>query len=454
MDNDSNEKERKRLRLAGILVIVGCIVCVLSALVGAPGLLIACEVLFFVFLAGAVVWYGGERNWSEIGQAVMMAVALGVVVGIPQFLIDEEQKARDARTARAQEERDFKLGLTLDDNLAGANLEHKNLEGVRLRGKSLHEASLRKARLVGARLDRTDLSGANLADADLRGAHLREAKLTGAWLARADLRGADLEGADLRGASLPDAKLQRANLEITSFKSSCLTGANLRGARVTGADFAFAVLTGADVRGAQFETDLKPARLGFAGLSHVRNDVHTKWPLEFKNKVEPAALGVPTTRRPTVIPIGKRSIGARVVEVTDGDTVRVTVDPADRGRLHPPGRTRLIGIDAPDLDAAGGSEARNFLRTRLQGERLRGERVRIRFGAVRATDRRSRYLVYMWVEQSTKSVNEELLDSGRVSLKIRENAEWADTLQAAELRAKQRGIGLWRHCVAPYAGEE
>jgi len=70
------------------------------------------------------------------------------------------------------------------------------------------------AQLAGADLQGRDLRGAPLAGADLRAANLRGADLRGADLRWALLDGADLTGADLRGAllqsPLPDAGENRA----------------------------------------------------------------------------------------------------------------------------------------------------------------------------------------------------------------------------------------------------
>jgi endonuclease YncB( thermonuclease family) len=66
-------------------------------------------------------------------------------------------------------------------------------------------------------------------------------------------------------------------------------------------------------------------------------------------------------------------------------------------------------------------------------------------------DDRSRYFVYVWTREApATSFNERLLDSGLAKLELPggENAEWFEQFQAAELRAKQRGVGLWRNCPA------
>jgi uncharacterized protein YjbI with pentapeptide repeats len=105
---------------------------------------------------------------------------------------------------------------------AQAQLSHKRLEGLDLRGLELPYADL-----CGVSCRAQDLSGANLAgslvtDSDFEGSSLRGANLAGADFSRANLRGCDLreadltrtdlENADLTGADLRDAKLNKTRL--------------------------------------------------------------------------------------------------------------------------------------------------------------------------------------------------------------------------------------------------
>lgn len=438
----------KGLRPAGVAGLVAFVVGLALAVAGAGGLAVSLEgAVSTAVIGGLLWWYGPERPWNEIGQALVVAVALGIILGVPQYLLDRGQAKRESQRADAQKLRDFQLSLTLQNDLRGAALAHKDLSGVRLRGKDLRGADLRWVDLRHAHLDHTNLGGANLAHAHLDHADLRRASLRGAWLDHTSMVGANLEGAVLAGAGLPHADLRGANLEITNMKAACLSGADLRRARVAGADMAFGVLTRARLQGAQFETDLKPARLGYAGLATTRVDSHTTWPLDFGRERRSAAIaGIPARTNPARIP-PRRLIPATVIAVTDGDTARVEVSSKDARRLRGPGRTRLIGVDAPDLSLAGGSEAKAVL-----ARRLLGKRVFLQLGAV-GMDRRSRYLVYVRRRRSsTKTFNEELLETGRVTLKMQPGEAGADALQAAELKAKQRGAGLWRQCPKPVFG--
>ena len=56
---------------------------------------------------------------------------------------------------------------------------------------------------------------------------------------------------------------------------------------------------------------------------------------------------------------------AKVVKVTDGDTIRVTMD--ERNFSFP---VRFLDIAAPELNEEGGVEARNFLKSEIEGEEV------------------------------------------------------------------------------------
>jgi hypothetical protein len=106
-------------RLRACVAVLGTttVVSILAALAGADALSVACITALGVFCFGVALWWFGDKAWDEIGRAIMVAVLLAVVVGVPQFLIDRQQKQRDARAESAQKDRDFKLSLTLQSSL-------------------------------------------------------------------------------------------------------------------------------------------------------------------------------------------------------------------------------------------------------------------------------------------------------------------------------------------------
>ena len=151
----------------------------------------------------------------------------------------------------------------------------KQVEPVKLRGRSLRGAWFNGALLPGADLRFAQLRRADLTGAQLQGADLSEAKLQGASLYRAQLQGADLVGAGLEAASLLDAELQGAVLGITQLQGAELSGAKLQGAtlreaQLQGADLYRAKLQGAELRYAQLEgADLSGAQLQGADLRYA-----------------------------------------------------------------------------------------------------------------------------------------------------------------------------------------
>jgi len=76
---------------------------------------------------------------------------------------------------------------------------------------------------------------------------------------------------------------------------------------------------------------------------------------------------------------------AQVVRVIDGDTIVVSTDGADDLRV------RLIGVDAPEINEAGGQEAADFLERIVRP----GTTVILEFDEVRY-DRFGRTLAYVW----------------------------------------------------------
>jgi endonuclease YncB( thermonuclease family) len=143
-------------------------------------------------------------------------------------------------------------------------------------------------------------------------------------------------------------------------------------------------------------------------------------------------------------PTGPTEIG-RIVDITDGDTVRVVID----GEEH---RLRYIGIDtpetvAPDIPAeAYGTEA-----TTANALLVGGEDVVLE-SDVSDTDRYDRLLRYVWLAPGTGDaptdtwtlVNLELVRAGLAeAVDYPPDTKYADELDAAEDEARERGFGMW-----------
>jgi micrococcal nuclease len=144
-----------------------------------------------------------------------------------------------------------------------------------------------------------------------------------------------------------------------------------------------------------------------------------------------AALVVLNRSNGTQAPAGRHS--ATVQRVVDGDTVR----------LVGLGSVRLIGIDTPEVYGGRvecfGPEASAFAKSILR----RGTRVRYRVGA-EPRDRYGRLLAYVWLRDG-RLFNAMLAERGyATTLTIPPNDDLAPRFRAAEGRARERHLGMWR----------
>ena len=148
---------------------------------------------------------------------------------------------------------------------------------------------------------------------------------------------------------------------------------------------------------------------------------------------EPAAPTVAPT------PTDARFTEAQVIEVVDGDTIKVLVA-GEKLKL------RYIGIDTPEMSAADGAAARAQNIALVSGRTVRLEQD------VSATDPYGRLLRYVWVGDLL--VNAELVRLGYA----RAVAYPPDTKNQAQFAALQAeaqaaGRGLWAHAApTPAAG--
>lgn len=121
---------------------------------------------------------------------------------------------------------------------------------------------------------------------------------------------------------------------------------------------------------------------------------------------------------------------ARVIDVIDGDTIRVQF--AD-GTVE---KVRYIGINAPELDRPGGKEARQI------NEQLVGGKVVTLIRDVSERDRYGRLLRYVYVD--SLFVNAELVRRGYArAATYPPDVRYADYFVKLEREARQKGAGLW-----------
>jgi micrococcal nuclease len=127
-----------------------------------------------------------------------------------------------------------------------------------------------------------------------------------------------------------------------------------------------------------------------------------------------------------------------VVEVTDGDTIRVDLD----GRATP---VRLIGIDTPERDGPYTSlECYGEDASRFTHDALDGRTVELEFDVER-TDRYGRTLAYVWLDGAL--FNERLVRSGyAVVTTFPPNVRYVERFTAAQRHARGEQRGLWGAC--------
>ncbi|MGH1342524.1 MAG: thermonuclease family protein [Nannocystales bacterium] len=159
-------------------------------------------------------------------------------------------------------------------------------------------------------------------------------------------------------------------------------------------------------------------------------------PVETKPPVSRRELPSVEPTKSTATPI-EPAMDARLVRVTDGDTIVVTVD----GKQE---RVRLIGIDTPETKHSPrgaeplADEATAALRTLLRRHPLR---LRLRLDA-EERDRYGRLLAYVYA--NGVFVNEAMVRDGWArALRIPPNVRHAKTFDRLADEARRRRLGIW-----------
>jgi micrococcal nuclease len=142
------------------------------------------------------------------------------------------------------------------------------------------------------------------------------------------------------------------------------------------------------------------------------------------------------SRDGSATPTGNKATG-QVVEVTDGDTIEVSLPDGVED-------VRYIGVDTPEVDPSIGVECFGSEASKLNAELVEGERVRLVFDAERR-DKYGRLLAYVYVGKTF--VNEELLRRGAAqTLTIAPNDSFAERFARIAQQAANAGRGLWGAC--------
>lgn len=133
-------------------------------------------------------------------------------------------------------------------------------------------------------------------------------------------------------------------------------------------------------------------------------------------------------------PVGLGS--ATVQRVVDGDTLRLS-----DGR-----NVRMIGLNTPELGKQGRSDEPFAVAARKRLEALVAEsdgRVGLRLGA-QAKDHYGRTLAHVFSGRGENLEAQMLADGLGFQVAVAPNVDLVDCQQAAERRARQAGLGLWK----------
>lgn len=140
--------------------------------------------------------------------------------------------------------------------------------------------------------------------------------------------------------------------------------------------------------------------------------------------------GGATTTTPTLPPVEERITGT-VTDITDGDTLKVTV-------LGESIDVRLLGINAPEATECWGDEATAVLASMVLGQDVQlvaGSEDLDSFG-------RALRFVYVETDDAVSFINMDLVAGGH-AVAIQNGNDFASSMKAAEARAFQSGRGMW-----------
>ncbi|MEQ7128279.1 thermonuclease family protein [Actinopolymorpha sp. B11F2] len=162
-------------------------------------------------------------------------------------------------------------------------------------------------------------------------------------------------------------------------------------------------------------------------------------------KAEPTTTPTPssTSRAAARAGQGERSGWSQVVDIVDGDTIKVSAG----GAIE---TVRLIGLDTPETRHPDkpvqcfGPEATTHARDLLEGEQ-----VRLETDATQGRlDRYGRTLAYLWLRDG-RLINETMISDGYGREYTYDKPyRYQSRLQAAERAARKSMTGLWKACQA------
>ncbi len=133
--------------------------------------------------------------------------------------------------------------------------------------------------------------------------------------------------------------------------------------------------------------------------------------------------------RPAPGPIEEAYFQARVVRVSDGDSLTVRTADGREAKL------RLYGVDAPEMNQPHGPEAKKFLDNLVGGQEINVRRQDI--------DQYGRLVARVFLGQT--QIDQTLVEAGQAWVYERYcDRPWCADLRRRQAAAKKNKFGLWR----------
>jgi len=141
--------------------------------------------------------------------------------------------------------------------------------------------------------------------------------------------------------------------------------------------------------------------------------------------------GTGTTTPPPTLPPAEEQVIASIVSITDGDTVKVTIDGAEFD-------VRMLGINAPEQDECWGPESTVKLSLLIDGQNV------FLVSGEQDTDEFGRLLRYIYLDdpQGPIFVNSVMVAAGS-ALGMSNGHEHERSFKRLEASAFQSGTGMW-----------
>jgi micrococcal nuclease len=156
------------------------------------------------------------------------------------------------------------------------------------------------------------------------------------------------------------------------------------------------------------------------------------------------SVGTPAPAVGEMPPTPPSAVRARVVHVTDGDTVVLQgIEHGEVHRLTGGRKARFIGIDTPEV--SGGVECYGALASSFTRTELDNAQVWIDFD-VGKVDRFGRALIYLWRADGSFFNGRLVAEGFALQMTVPPNVRYADLFTRLAADAREHERGLWSAC--------